>query len=65
MGMIVVVCAAFGLTVPEAKTEIMCLRAKDMPESAAILSVEATDQMYHKTNEIVHLREERQPHHRG
>ena len=28
MGEIVVVCAAFGLTVLEAKTEIMCLRAK-------------------------------------
>ena len=28
MGMVVVVCAAFGLTVSEAKTEIMCLRAK-------------------------------------
>ena len=33
MGVIVVVCAAFGLTVSEAKTEIMCLRAKGMPES--------------------------------
>ena len=30
MGVIVVVCAAFGLTVSEAKTEIMCLRAKGM-----------------------------------
>ena len=28
MGVIVVVCAAFGLTVSEAKTEIICLRAK-------------------------------------
>ena len=28
MVVIVVVCAAFGLTVSEAKTEIMCLRAK-------------------------------------
>ena len=28
MGLIVVVCAAFGLTVLEAKTEIMCIRAK-------------------------------------
>ena len=35
MGVIVVVCAAFGLTVSEAKTEIMCLRAKGMPESTA------------------------------
>ena len=30
MGVIVVVCAAFGLIVSEAKTEIMCLRAKGM-----------------------------------
>ena len=42
MGVIVVVCATFGLTVSEAKTEIMCLRAKGMPEStAATFSVEA------------------------
>ena len=33
MGVIVVVCVAFVLTVSEAKTEIMCLRAKGMPES--------------------------------
>ena len=38
MGVIVVVCAAFGLTVSEAKTEIMRLRTKGMPVSAAILS---------------------------
>ena len=41
MGVIVVVCAAFGLAESEAKTEIMCLRAKGMPESTAIFSVEA------------------------
>ena len=41
MGVIVVVCAAFGLTVSEAKTEIMCLRAKGMPESTAAFSIEA------------------------
>ena len=35
MGVVVVVCAVFGLTVSEAKTEIMCLRAKGMPESTA------------------------------
>ena len=35
-GVFVVVCAAFGLTVSEVKTEIMCLRAKGMPESTAI-----------------------------
>ena len=41
MGIFVVVCAMFGLTIWEAKTEIICLRAKGMPESTAIFSVEA------------------------
>ena len=41
MGVIVVVCAMFGLTVSEAKTEIMCLGAKRMPKYTAIFSVEA------------------------
>ena len=50
-----VVCAAFGLTVSETKTEIMCLRAKRMPESIAIFSVEATGQVYNRTNEFVYL----------
>ena len=39
MGMIVVVCVAFGLTVSEAKTKIMCLRTKGMPESTAVFTV--------------------------
>ena len=39
MGVTVVVCAAFGLAVLEAKTEIMCLRAKGMPESTAAFSI--------------------------
>ena len=55
MGVIVVVCAAFGLTVSEAKTEIMCLRAKGMPESTATFSVEAAGQVYNQTNEVVYL----------
>ena len=55
MGMIVVVCAAFRLTVPEAKTEIMCLRAKGMPESTATFSVEAAGQVHNQTNEFVCL----------
>ena len=50
-----VVCAAFGLTVSEAKTEIMCLRAKGMPESTATFSVEAAGQVYNQTNEFVCL----------
>ena len=46
MRVIVVVCAAFGLTVSEAKTEIMRLRTKGMPEHTATFSVEAADQVY-------------------
>ena len=55
MGVIVVVCAAFGLTVSEAKTEIMCLRAKGMPESPTTFSVEAAGQVYNQTNKFVYL----------
>ena len=55
MGVIVVVCAAFGLTVSEAKTEIMCLRAKGMPQSTATISEEAAGQVYNQTNEFVNL----------
>ena len=55
MGVIVVVWAAFGLTVSEAKTEIMCLRAKGMPESNATFSVEAAGQVYNQTNEFLYL----------
>ena len=55
MGVIVVVCAAFGFTVSEAKTEIMCLRAKGMSESTATFSVEAAGQVYNQTNEFVYL----------
>ena len=55
MEVIVVVCAVFGLTVSEAKTEIMCLCAKGMPESIATFSVEAAGQVYNQTNEFVYL----------
>ena len=55
MGVIVNVCAAFGLTVSEAKTEIMCLRMKVMPESTATFIVEAPGQAYSQTNELVYL----------
>ena len=50
-----VVCAAFGLTVSEAKTGIMCLRAKGTPESTATFTVEAAGQVYNQTNEFVYL----------
>ena len=57
MVVIVVVCAAFGLTVSETKTEITCLRAKGMPESTATFGVEAAGQAYNQTNEFVYLGE--------
>ena len=55
MEVIVVVCAAFGLTVSEAKTEIIYLRAKGMQESTAIVSVGAAGRVYNHTNEFVYL----------
>ena len=55
MGVIVVVCAAFGLTVSEVKTEIMCLRAKEMPESTATFIGEAAGKVYNQTKEFVYL----------
>ena len=55
MGVIVVVCAAFGVAVSEAKTETMCLRAKGMPASIAIFSVEAAGQVYNQTNVFLYL----------
>ena len=56
MGVIVVVCAAFGLIVSDAKTEVMYLRTKGVPESTATFSVEAAGQEYNQTNELVYLR---------
>ena len=55
MGVIVVVCTVLGLTVSEAKTESMRLRAKGVPESTAIFSIEAAGQVYNHTNEFVYL----------
>ena len=55
MGVIAVMCAAFGLTVSEAKAEIICLRAKGMPESTATFSVKAAGQVYSEANEFVYL----------
>ena len=55
MEVVVVVCVAFDITVSEAKTEIICLRAKGMPESTATFSVKAAGQVYNQTNEFVHL----------
>ena len=55
MGVIVVVCAAFGLAVLEAKAEIVCLRAKGMSESTAIFSVETAVKVYNHTSQFVYL----------
>ena len=57
MGVIMVVCAAFGLTASEAKTEITCLRAKGMPKSTVTFSVEAAGQVYSQTNKFVYFGE--------
>ena len=65
MGLIVVVCAAFGLTVSEAKTEIICQRTKGMPEEPTISNVEAASQTYHQTNEFVYLGEPQPQRHRS
>ena len=51
MGVIVVVCNTFSLTVSEAKTEMMCLRTKGMPE----FSVEEAGHMYNQMNDFVYL----------
>ena len=55
IGVIVVVCAAFGLTISDAKTKIMCLRTKGMSASIAAFSVEAAGRVYNQTNECVYL----------
>ena len=55
MDVIVTVCAAFGLTVSEAKTEIMCLRTRGMSDAAATFSVEAAGQVYKQTHDFVYL----------
>ena len=50
MGVIVVVCEALSFAVSEAKTEIMCLRRKRMPEVTAIFTAEAAGQVHNQTN---------------
>ena len=55
MGVIVVMIAAFGFTVSEAKTEIVCLNGKGVAEATAIFSVEEAGQVYNKTNEFIYL----------
>ena len=65
VGVIMVVCAVFGLIVSEAKTETICLRTKGVPEATAIFGVEAAG-LGVQPNEIVRIpRGERQPHRRS
>ena len=61
MDVIVTVCAAFGLTVSEAKTVIMCLRTRGMSDAASTFSVEAAGQVYKQTHDFVYLRERQPP----
>ena len=65
MGVIVIVCSAFDLTVSEAKTDIMCLGTGGVPEETTISSVEAAGQMYNQTNEFVYLGEPQSQQHRS
>ena len=55
VGVVVVVCSAFGLTVLETNTEVMRFQTKGMPEITAIFNVEAAGQVYNQTNEFVYL----------
>ena len=61
MGVILVVCAAFDLTVSEAKTEIISLRVKGMPECTAISSVEEASRIVQQYERVCIPRGERQP----
>ena len=55
MVVIVTVCAAFGLTVSEAKTEIMCWHTRGTPDAAATFSVEAAGHVYKQMHDFVYL----------
>ena len=60
-GVMVVVCAAFGLAVLEAKNESMFLRTKEMPESTAPFNVEAAGQGVQSNKRVRISRGELQP----
>ena len=55
MGVIVVVCGGSGLTISEAKTEMMCLRTKGMLEFTVTFGVETAGQVYNQTNEFIYV----------
>lgn len=50
--MIVTVYAAFGLTVSEAKTEIICVRASGVPGGVATFSIETAGQDHKKAHHL-------------
>ena len=64
MGVILTVCAAFGLTVSEAKSEIICLRSRGVSDATATFRVEATGQVYKQKHDFVYLGGPRRPVHR-
>ena len=53
MGVIVVVSAASGVIVSDAKTELMCLGTKGMPEPIVVFNMKGAGQVYNQTNEFV------------
>ena len=55
MVVIVTVCEAFCLTVSEAKTEIMCLRTRGIPDAATTFSVGTAGQVYKQAHHFVYL----------
>ena len=55
MGVVGVVCAAFGLTVSDAKATSRCLRTKGMPKPAATFSVEAAGQVNNQKSKSIYL----------
>ena len=53
MTVIVTACSSFGLTVPEAKTEIVCLQTKGRGKVS--ITINAAGQVYTQTIEFVYL----------
>ena len=52
---IVTMCEAFVLTVSEAKTEIMCLRTRGIPDATTTFSVEAAGHVYKQAHDFVYI----------
>ena len=52
MVVIVTVCEAFGLTVSEAKTEIMPLRTRGIPDATTTFNIEAAGQVYKQAHDL-------------